>query len=488
MKKVTITFIVIAILALFFADIEIVTLSPMKELSAMFKGALSPQLSIIPKLTSSLLNTLMFAFCGISLGFVAGSLMAQLYRFRVFRYGITILRSIHEIFWAFILMPLVGLNAICGVLAIAIPYSGIFAKRLYEIYDETDKRPYFVLPQNSSKLVRLLYGAFPLMTKEVQEFTSYRFECAFRSSAILGFIGLPTIGYHLESYFKEGYYSPAFALLFVFYIIIGTKKYWMRAKAVPFYIIASFLFISKEVHILKENIIRFFTNDIVPWPMRRTGFIEGTDKLEWAPEATIKWAQAIWDKEIKAGIINTAILTQLSFVLAGLVALTLLFYMNRKSSGLIVRKCTSFIVLVLRTTPEYITAYLAILLWGPSMLPGIVALVLHNAAVVTLLTMKSVDQLKLPTRTSKGKVNRYFFYILPQVYGAFLGNLFYRWEVMVRESALLGVLGIYTLGYYIDSAIADDKMDKAILIIAAMALMNIVIDSISQRVRKAIRV
>lgn len=488
MKKISLTFLVIALIALFFADIEIVTLSPMKELGAMFKGALTPQFSIVPRLITSLLNTVMFAFCGITLGFVTGSLFAQFYRFRILRYFITMLRSIHEIFWAFILMPLVGLNAICGVLAIAIPYSAIFAKRLYEIYDETDKRPYFVLPQKSSKLVRLFYGAFPLMSKEVQEFTSYRFECAFRSSAILGFIGLPTIGYHLESYFKEGYYSPAFALLFVFYIIIGTKKYWMKAKVVPVYILLSFVFISKEVHILKENVVRFFTYDIIPWPMRRTGFIEGTDKLEWAPEETLKWIQAIWDKELKAGLLNTAVVSQLSFVLAGLVALVLLFYMNRRTNGTIFRKCTSFIVLVLRTTPEYITAYLAILLWGPSMLPGIVALVLHNGAVVTLLTMKSVDQLHLPTRTSKGKINRYFFYILPQVYGAFLGNLFYRWEVMVRESALLGVLGIYTLGYYIDSAIADDKMDKALIIIAAMAGMNIVIDSISQRVRKAIRV
>lgn len=488
MKKISVTFVLIAVIALFYADIEIVTLSPMKELGAMLKGAVTPQVSIIPRVIVPLLNTLIFAFCGITLGFAGGSVLAQLYRYRIFRYGITMLRSIHEIFWAFILMPLVGLNAICGVLAIAIPYSAIFAKRLYEIYDETDKRPYVVLPQNASKMSRLFYGAFPLMSKEVQEFTSYRFECAFRSSAILGFIGLPTIGYHLESYFKEGYYSPAFALLFMFYIIIGTKKHWMKAKAIPFYIVLSFLFVSKEVHILRDNMVRFFTNDIIPWPMRRTGFIEGTGQLEWAPEATLKWVETIWQKELKTGIFNTVIITQLSFVFTGIIAILLLFYMNRRSSGLIVRKCTSFVVLVLRTTPEYITAYLAILLWGPSMLPGIVALVLHNAAVVTLLTMKSVEQLQLPTRTSKGKINRYFFYILPQVYGAFLGNLFYRWEVMVRESAILGVLGIYTLGYYIDSAIADDKMDKAVVIIAAMAIMNIVIDSISQRVRKAIRI
>jgi phosphonate transport system permease protein len=41
--------------------------------------------------------------------------------------------------------------------------------------------------------------------------------------------------------------------------------------------------------------------------------------------------------------------------------------------------------------------------------------------------------------------------MLSRVYGQFLAFLFYRWEVMMRESAILGILGIYTLGFYIDT-------------------------------------
>ena len=32
------------------------------------------------------------------------------------------------------------------------------------------------------------------------------------------------------------------------------------------------------------------------------------------------------------------------------------------------------------------------------------------------------------------------------------GFLFYRWEIILRESAILGILGVYTLGFYVDSA------------------------------------
>ncbi len=86
------------------------------------------------------------------------------------------------------------------------------------------------------------------------------------------------------------------------------------------------------------------------------------------------------------------------------------------------------------------------------------------------------------------KANRFFFEVLPRVYGQFLAFLFYRWEVMMRESAILGILGIYTLGFFIDSAIADDKIDKAVFLILATAILNMGIDTISQLIRRRLRV
>jgi phosphonate transport system permease protein len=59
---------------------------------------------------------------------------------------------------------------------------------------------------------------------------------------------------------------------------------------------------------------------------------------------------------------------------------------------------------------------------------------------------------------------------------------------MMRESAILGILGIYTLGFYIDSAISDDQIDKAILLILMTALLNMGIDSVSQQVRRRLKI
>ena len=59
---------------------------------------------------------------------------------------------------------------------------------------------------------------------------------------------------------------------------------------------------------------------------------------------------------------------------------------------------------------------------------------------------------------------------------------------MMRESAILGILGIHTLGFFIDSAISDDKLDKAVFLILVTGLLNMGIDTISQMIRRRLRV
>ena len=145
-------------------------------------------------------------------------------------------------------------------------------------------------------------------------------------------------------------------------------------------------------------------------------------------------------------------------------------------------------LILLRTTPEYILAYVGIQLWGPSMLPAIVAISLHNGAILAYLSGQNADLVALTADASKRRLNRYFYEILPRVYGQFLAFLFYRWEVMMRESAILGILGVYTLGFYIDSAISDNHLDKAMVLIMITALLNIGIDTTSQLVRHRLKI
>ena len=144
------------------------------------------------------------------------------------------------------------------------------------------------------------------------------------------------------------------------------------------------------------------------------------------------------------------------------------------------------ILVIMRSTPEYILAFILLQIWGPSMLPAVVALMLHNGAIIGHLVGRFTETLKLRQDAVKG-VNRYVYEVLPRVYRPMLALLFYRWEVIMRETAILGILGIATLGFYVDSAFADLRFDRAIFLIILTALLNIGVDMLSRLIRKQLR-
>ena len=58
----------------------------------------------------------------------------------------------------------------------------------------------------------------------------------------------------------------------------------------------------------------------------------------------------------------------------------------------------------------------------------------------------------------------------------------------MRETSILGILGIMTLGFFIDSALADIRLDRALFLISITAFLNIGIDILSRRIRRHLRV
>lgn len=488
MVRASLTIVALAFLALFFSDMAITTLDPWLEVSRMARGLVTPALNEPALILKALLNTVSFALIGISLAVIVGAILALYFHHTPVRLFCAFIRAIHELFWAFLLMPLLGLNAFCGILAIAIPYSGIFAKVYAEIAQESASGAAESLPHGTSRLSGFLYSTLPIIYQDLKNYTSYRFECALRSSAILGFIGLPTLGYYLETAFSEAMYGEAAALLYLFYLLIISLKYWARPKLIVVPFIVAILFTSWESSFSMANLSRFFTYDILPWPMREGGFYDGSQVVEFQILPILMWLKEILVTQALPGLWLTLLLTQVALVGSGILTLVAFPAASVHFSGALTRKLVHLALIVLRTTPEYILAYVLLILWGPSMLPAIIALSIHNGAILAYLSAKDVDGIILPFDTTNKNISKYFYEVLPRMYGQFLAFLFYRWEVIMRESAILGILGLHTLGFYIDSAMILDHLDTAFVLILITASANMIIDSCSQKVRKNVRI
>jgi phosphonate transport system permease protein len=66
--------------------------------------------------------------------------------------------------------------------------------------------------------------------------------------------------------------------------------------------------------------------------------------------------------------------------------------------------------------------------------------------------------------------------------------LLYRWEIIVRESAIFGILGVATPGYYVDAAISELRLDSAFALLLAGMLLSAAIDALSRALRRALRI
>jgi phosphonate transport system permease protein len=476
-------FLISALLCLAVADLAITALNPWAEMLRLVRGILRPNVLSIE--VWSVVWTVAFAVVGVALGATAGFALAIVFpHFAAVRVSALALRSIHELFWALLLIQIFGLGATTGVLAIAIPYAGIFAKVFAEIIDEADLTAERVLPSGTSAVAAFAFARLPEVAERFKTYTLYRLECGLRSTLVLGFVGLPTVGFHLESYFKQGNYAEAAALLGVFYLLIGTRRLWARPATLPLLLIGSLVLLPEGIGAGSPiaNLARFLGHDIVPAPLRK-GDIGSL--ATWSAFAV--WLQTIVWNQVIPGAWNTIVLAQIALVGMGILALALFPLVSRLFAGRIGQPAGRVLLVVIRSTPEYMLAYVLLQVLGPSMLPAIIALAVHNGAIVGYLMGRHADALDYRPDAPRG-INLYAYETTPRLFGQFLAYSLYRWEIIVRESAIFGILGVATLGYYVDAAISELRFDVVMVLTLATIGLCAMIDMLSRGLRRALRI
>jgi phosphonate transport system permease protein len=476
--RTSLWFVLIALGCLVMADLEITSIDPWPDMWRLAVGLATPDFTATEWLASALLNTVTFAVLGTFFASVSGLVLALVFNHRVVRTVCAFVRSIHELFWALIFLQFFGLTAMTGVLAIAVPFAGTCAKVYAEMLEEADHSPLMVVPRGSSAVSVFLFVRVPDIWAHIKTYSLYRLECGLRSSAVLGFVGLPTLGFHLETAFKEGHYSEMSALLLIFFVVVGLVRKWMRQALVPIYVLAAFVLLPESnSNVSWASAWLHFAQDLLPSPLRGVEALNGPVLVSlWSWFSTLIFDQAL------PGIFDTLVLTMIALVSSAILALLFFPLISPRFFGPVGRGIGHVFLVMVRSTPEYVLAFILLQLWGPSMVPAIVALSLHNGGIIGHLIGRHTEQLSLRSDSATG-ISLYAYEVLPRVYRQFLAFLFYRWEVILRETAILGMLGIHTLGFYVDSAFAEVRFDRAMVLIFITAMLNISVDSLSRKIR-----
>jgi len=137
-----------------------------------------------------------------------------------------VLRSVPELVWALVFVRVVGLGPTAGVLAIALTYGGMLGKVYAEILESGDAHPASTLLRNGAgRMQAFFYGLLPQNAAELTSYTVYRWECAIRSSAVLGFVGAGGLGQEMDSSMKMFNGGEVSTMLIVFVLLVaGTDR------------------------------------------------------------------------------------------------------------------------------------------------------------------------------------------------------------------------------------------------------------------------
>jgi phosphonate transport system permease protein len=459
----------------------------------------------------------------------------------VVRAALAIPRAIHELIWGLFFVNIFGLDPLVAILAIAIPFGAITAKVFSEILDETPRQPLKALLNSGvPPLSAFAYSLIPQAFLNLLSYSFYRFECSIRSAAVLGIVGAGGLGYQILLSLQSLDYEQVWTFLIALVVLNGLTDFW---SAVLRHRLGAPSRLDLNVLNLKQRKNSRYQRD----PIVRGSFVGAIVLLIfsfWYVQADFPKLWAPRTAELLAGVIqdvfppDTSQLNQLftlsvqtlamsilamavaalggillsfpaahNFLLPGGIfalgrSLTLSQQPNNPKSqiqnpkfpgwGIVVLIFTRFLLLVARAVPEPIWALLFLFVLFPGILPGAIALGLHNFGILGRLMAEVTENLdERPLRSLKAlgatRSQVFLYGVLPLTLPRFVAYILYRWEVCIRATVIVGLVGAGGLGRLLTEQLSSFDYKGVMTTLIVFLALTFVVDLISASVRRTLR-
>ncbi len=189
----------------------------------------------------------------------------------------------------------------------------------------------------------------------------------------------------------------------------------------------------------------------------------------------------IWDT------INIATLgTLMALVIA--VPVAFLAAHNTTPSVTFVRPIALLIIVSSRSINSLIWALLLVAIVGPGVFAGVLAIGFRSIGFCAKLLYEAIEeidpkQVEAVEATGAARTQVLSYGVVPQVLPAFAGISVFRWDINIRESTILGLVGAGGIGIQLSAAIAELAWSKVALILLVIIATVVVSEWVSAKVR-----
>ncbi|WP_145106901.1 phosphonate ABC transporter, permease protein PhnE [Cereibacter sediminicola] len=197
--------------------------------------------------------------------------------------------------------------------------------------------------------------------------------------------------------------------------------------------------------------------------------------------------------ELMGPLWDTLNMATLGTLLGVILAVPVAFCAARNTSPLplVLRPAALFVIVASRSINSLIWALLLVAILGPGLLAGIIAIGLRSIGFIGKLLYEAIEetdprQVEAVTATGASRAQVLNYAIVPQILPAFWGISVFRWDINIRESAILGLVGAGGLGLKLQNSLntlAWPQVTTILLVILATVVLS---EWVSARVRAAI--
>ncbi|MFW6070562.1 MAG: PhnE/PtxC family ABC transporter permease [bacterium] len=443
-------------------------------------------------------------------------------------------RGIHELLWGLLLLNVFGLDPLTAILAIAIPYAAITAKVFAEMLDEAPREPYYaVLNSGAPPLHAFLYTLVPQTLPDLLSYAFYRFECSIRAAAVLGIIGAGGLGYQILLSLQSLRYEELWTLFYALVLLSGVADVWSSllrrrlsrgsrrattdweagarnghsapqpGRGGPDRLVRGSLLLAGALLPLSFWYVAPDFSKL--WDPRSAQLLREITAQAWPPRLApdfLRQSLALSGKTLAMSI--------LAATLAALGGMALSFPAAHNfllPGGLLSRGRRSpaadlwryllwggarLLLLFMRAIPAPIWALVLLFVFFPGILPGALALAIYNMGILGRLMAEVVEnqppqplQALQATGASGGQL--FLYGSLPLALPRFLAYGLYRWEIAIRATVIVGLVGAGGLGRELTQQLSRFDYRSVVVTLAFYMVLTFMVDLVSAGARRTWR-
>ena len=252
---------------------------------------------------------------------------------------------------------------------------------------------------------------------------------------------------------------------------------------------------------LGERIIRsaFYLIAIVAvvWSLQAIEIIP--EFLYDAPQQTTDLFARMWPidwawypKVVHAAMVETLHIATLGTLLAVIMAsLVALMVARNVTKSVTVQTIGKLILVGTRSVHAMVWALFFVAVFGPGALAGVLAIAVHSIGFTGKFLSEAIEEAKpgpVEALVAAGASPLAVLLkgIWPQVKPAFLSLAMFRWDINVRESAVLGLVGGGGLGMALDTALSNLYWDQAGLVLFVIFAVVLAVEVVTTLIRSRI--